>query len=127
MAVRPDHGFVWNVCLVKDGRVLTDESQLLIEACATDLGVDVDWSVCETESTANQKLSELEATVFREDCYTLQLGAFISSPDTQRPDSIITEEQQYMSAIGILAVKVDGFIDALFFYEDRAPYLLTER
>lgn len=127
MAVRPDHGFVGNVCLIEDGWVLTDESQLLVETFASDLGMDINWRSHYTQCTANQQLSELEAAVFRENCDPLQLGAFVSSPDTQSTGCIITDEQQDMTTVGVLAVEVDSFINTLFFYEDRAPYLLTER
>ena len=122
----PDHGTVGDVGFVVDGWVLHDKAELLIEALAVDLGMDIDVSFDKREGTAHQQLPESLSTAGGEDGDTLKLGTFGGGSDTQCSHRLIVQQQEKMTAASVFAVEVDRLAHPLLLYEDRAANLLAE-
>lgn len=120
MAVGPDHGEVWYVGFVVDGRVLYGETQFFIEGRDSCLGMDIDPAGYKGKGIFHQELSELLAPVLLQDSDALKLGAFTGLPDPQGPHCLLPKQEEEVGTAIVLAIEVDGLVDALAFHEDAS-------
>jgi len=109
-----------------DGWVLYDKAELLIEALAVDLGMDIDVPFDQRKGTAHQKFSKSLATAGGEYGDAFKLGAFLGATDAQRSHRLIAKHEEEVTATAVFAVEVNRLAHPLLLYEDRAANLLAE-